>query len=419
MKIGIRSFTRRGRDGRNSGGPMARGDGKRSRGSWAPVLWLSVVGAGASAVLLGATRPAFTGPTHVVLAYNELGMHCMQQDFSEMMILPPFNNLRAEVIDRTHGSPEIVRSGVTVRYTLPNNTRSADKCNFWSNEQALLGVNLPADVGLGGFGLSGTMVGTPERDWLATGIPVTPVEDSGRENPYPLALVSVEANSTVVAQTQAVVPVSWEMSCNICHNTPGVSTATDILSAHDRLHGTDLMHSKPVFCASCHADPAVGSAGQPGVSYLSTAMHGAHAPRMASAHLENECYACHPGFRTTCLRDVHAAKGMTCTDCHAGGMAALGASGRTPWADEPSCASCHAKAGFQFEETGKLFRQSRGHGGVMCMACHNSPHAITPTSFAADNLQATAVQGHPGTINTCTVCHQSTPGDPFPHRRDD
>lgn len=389
------------------------------RARWKRNAWLGGLALAGGAVLVGAKRFEMAGPTHVVLAYNELGMHCMQEDFSEMMILPPFNNLRAQVIDRTHGSPEIVRDGVTVRFSLPNNTTSADKCNFWRFDQGLLGVDLPPNVGLGGFGLSGVMAATAERDWQATGIPVTPIEDSGRENPYPLALVSVEQNSVVVAQTQAVVPVSWEMSCNICHDKPGVSTATDILEDHDRLHGTDLVNSKPVFCASCHADPAVGSGGQPGVSFLSTAMHGAHAPRMASAHLDNECYACHPGFRTTCLRDVHASKGMTCNDCHIGGMAALGSPDRTPWVDEPSCASCHARQGFEFEEPGKLFRQSRGHGKVMCMACHNSPHAITPTGFAADNLQALATQGHTGTINTCTVCHQSTPGDPFPHHQDD
>ncbi|GMV25051.1 MAG: hypothetical protein AMXMBFR58_10820 [Phycisphaerae bacterium] len=389
---------------------------RRGGGTWARRLWIAGLAAGAGAALIGARRFEMAGPTHVVLAYNELGMHCMQEDFSEMMILPPFNTLRAQVIDRTHGSPEIVTEGVTVRYILPDNTRSADKCNFWTYDLALLGVDLPADVGLGGKGMAGTMSLSPERDWQAVGIPVTPIEDSGRENPYPLALVSVDQNGAVVAQTQAVVPVSWEMSCNICHDDPNVSTATDILMDHDRLHGTNLVNAKPVFCASCHADPAVGSPGQPGIPYLSTAMHGAHASRMASANLENECYACHPGFRTSCQRDIHSANNLSCNDCHVGGMTGLGDPGRTPWADVPSCGSCHTRAGFEFEEPGKLFRTSRGHGKLMCMTCHNSPHAITPTSTPADNLQAMAAQGHPGVINTCTVCHQTTPDDPFPHR---
>lgn len=354
---------------------------------------------------------------YVVFAYNELGMHCMQSDFSEMMILPPFNNLRAQVIlKRTGEDPEIVTTGITLKYSLPSNTHSADKCNFWSNSQGLLGVELPTDVGLGGFGMAGTMAPDVNRQFLATGIPVTPVDDTGRENPYPLAVVSVERNGAVVGQTQAVVPVSWEMSCNLCHNTPGVSTATDILRAHDRLHGTTLEASKPVFCASCHADPAVGSAGQPGISNLSSAMHLAHAPRMAAAHLDNECYACHPGFRTQCQRDVHSLAGMTCNDCHTS-MAAVGNPARRPWADEPRCGSCHNRPNFEFEQAGKNFRDSVGHEGVACMTCHGSPHVITPSADAADNLQAIVKQGHAGVIDTCTVCHSSTPTEPFPHRR--
>ena len=41
----------------------------------------------------------------VVLGYNELGMHCMNQDFSELMILPPYNTLHAQVIDRERRAP--------------------------------------------------------------------------------------------------------------------------------------------------------------------------------------------------------------------------------------------------------------------------------------------------------------------------
>ena len=31
--------------------------------------------------------------SYVVLGYNDLGMHCMNQDFSQLCILPPFNTL--------------------------------------------------------------------------------------------------------------------------------------------------------------------------------------------------------------------------------------------------------------------------------------------------------------------------------------
>jgi hypothetical protein len=376
-------------------------------------------------VLLGAgaflTPPEgpFAQYPYVVLGYNDLGMHCMQQDFSEMMILPPYNTLRAQVIDRSGNEPDIVTSGVEVTYAVASNTHSADKTNFWTYAERLLGRPLAPEVGLAGNRLSGRMArSTGARDFEAVGIPIVPIDDTGRENPYPVATITVTRAGGVVAKTQAVVPVSWEMSCQLCHNSAGVSTATDILRAHDRLHATRLEQQKPVMCASCHADPALGAPGTPGVSTLSAAMHGAHASRMGQVKLDNSCYACHPGVRTQCQRDVHAARGVTCTECH-GGMEAVGSPSRRPWLDEPRCADCHTRQGFEFEPAGVLFRDAVGHGGVKCIACHSSPHTITPATTGADNLQAMSQQGHAGVINSCTLCHGVQPGDPFPHRRDD
>ena len=85
-------------------------------------------------------------------------MHCIDDDFSELVILPPYNNLRAMVIRRGH-SPEIVTDTekTTVRYSIPTNTHSWDKTNFWTYAPQLFGARCPPDVGLAGFGLSGTM----------------------------------------------------------------------------------------------------------------------------------------------------------------------------------------------------------------------------------------------------------------------
>jgi len=396
--------------------------GGKSLGLSASVLL--VTAALASAAWLGiaadAAVPAQPQPTTitlgttVVFGYNDLGMHCLNQDFSEIMVLPPYNNLHATVIDRG-SEPRIVTSGITVNYSIPSNTHSADKTSFWMNAQALLGVNLAPNVGLTGNKLFGTMVPTGTNDWVVTGLPITPIDDNGIENPFPLALITVRRNGSVIARTQTVVPTSWEMNCNICHKTPGISTATDILRAHDRLHGTNLEHQKPVLCSKCHADPALGQAGVAGVSNLSHAMHGAHAPRMAQADLAVPCYACHPGLRTKCLRDVHSAKGMNCMSCH-GQMTDVANSSRRPWVDEPRCGNCHVRTGFQFEQAGTLFKDSKGHHGVHCEVCHGSPHAITPTTTATDNVQATSIQGHLGVINTCTVCHIHTPSESFGHR---
>jgi hypothetical protein len=358
----------------------------------------------------------------VVMGYNDLGMHCMNEDFSEMMILPPFNTLHATIVDRSGGEPHIVKTGVVVEYTIPGNTHSSDKTNFWDYVNPLLGVNLANDIGLTGNGLSGSMVSLAAQgrnDWNVTGIPITPIDDSGKENPYSLATITVKKNGQKVAETQAVVPVSWEISCDICHNTPGISAATDILRAHDRLHpGLNLESKKPVLCSQCHAQAPLGTTGTPGTPALSRAMHHAHSTRMEQAGLNVACYACHPGVRTQCLRDVHYANGMVCMDCH-GTMSDVADPTRRPWQDEPRCDSCHSRSGFQFEQPGTLYRNSKGHMGIHCAACHGSPHAITPTVTPADNLQALALQGHAGTIDKCAVCHRETPDDAFPHRVSD
>lgn len=380
-----------------------------------------LLGASGGVALLGLASGATRSlaDEYVVIAYNDLGMHCMNEDFSEMAILPPYNNLRAQVLKRGNG-PDLVTEDVTVTYSIPSNTRSADKTNFWKYAQALLGVTLAPDVGLAGKGMRGTLdsLGEPEKYWEAIGIPITPINDAGRLDPYPLGEVVVYKEGVEVARTQTVIPVSQELNCTLCHSGPGISMETDILRDHDRLHGTQLEAQKPVLCASCHADPGLGAPGQPGVSFFSHAIHNAHADRLDDLTLANKCYACHPGVRTQCARGVHLERGLTCTDCH-GGMSAVGDVNRQPWVDQPRCGSCHTRAGFEFEEPGKLFKDSRGHGGVLCITCHGSPHAILPAVTPADNAQVLRLQGQAGVLSECTVCHGSQPSESFFHTLDD
>lgn len=376
-------------------------------GAAAALAWV-----GAGGRTMAAPAPLLD-PEYTILAANDLGMHCMQQDFSEFMILPPYNTIRAVVIRRGI-EPEIESEHLTLEYATFGNTRASDKTNFWTYAQALFGVALPPDVGLTGHRLAGTMSRTPTNDWEVTGIPITPVDDAGREDAYPLVTIRARNGPTVLATTQAVVPVSWEIGCNLCHNEPNVSVGTQILRAHDRLHGTTLEAQQPVNCSACHADPALGAPGVPGVSTFSSAMHRAHAPRMASQPLDNECYACHPGNRTNCQRDVHAAAGMDCHACHVS-MQAVGDPSRTPWVDQPRCGSCHSRPGFEYEQPGALFRQSVGHGGVPCLACHGSPHAMGPAVNDLDNHQATNQQGYAGPISNCLVCHTEQPAEAFFH----
>ena len=110
---------------------------------------------------------------------------------------------------------------------------------------------------------------------------------------------------------------------------------------------------------------------------------------------------------------AQSASQMWCTDCH-GHLADLGIQTRTPWMDEPRCGDCHDPQ--YAENPGKLYRNSTGHGGLYCESCHNSTHAVLPSREANDNLQSTALQGYPGTITECTVCHLTTPIGPGPHQ---
>jgi hypothetical protein len=63
---------------------------------------------------------------------------------------------------------------------------------------------------------------------------------------------------------------------------------------------------------------------------------------------------------------------------------------------------------FRFaEEDGKLYRDSVGHGGMACEACHGSTHAEWPVANgkANDNVAAKQLQGHAGPIIECNTCH--------------
>ena len=101
-------------------------------------------------------------PTAVwrAIAWNNLGMHCMDADFSVFSILPPYNNLYAQVVDPA-GHLITNPAGVNVTYEAvadPDgsyNATSIGKTNFWQNVQALFGVPLAQDVGLAGNAMPG------------------------------------------------------------------------------------------------------------------------------------------------------------------------------------------------------------------------------------------------------------------------
>jgi hypothetical protein len=360
---------------------------------------------------------------YVLLGWNDLGMHCSNKNFSKVVVLPPYNNVSAQLILRSPGQPpQVVTSGYTIEYSIPNNTYSVGKTDFWTYAQQLFGLSspLPDNIGLTGKGLTGILdpAGT---SFAAHGIPVTPFADSDHVHETPFQLIHLvakrESDGSVLASTDAVIPVSNEVGCvqSGCH-----ASETSILNTHPSVTGFN--RSGPVLCASCHASNALGTTGRPEARSFSYRMHEKHTEVAGPANDISTCYKCHPGPNTQCLRDImgkNPTNPLVCQNCH-GTMANVAetiSNGRRPWFDEPQCGSCHGSA--YAEEPGKLFRQSKGHGGLYCSACHGSPHAIQPTVQPNDNIQNIRLQGYAGTLAKCSVCHATTPDGPGPHGRID
>jgi len=358
--------------------------------------------------------PPATNDQFVVFAWNDLGMHCLNPTYDEAVILPPYNNLFAQIVKKGN-PPQIVTSGVTVEYTILNNTSSYGKTDkygavfaqFWDNALKLFGISLQRDTGLNLVDpnvhndLAGNMLAKTDY-FVANGIPVTPVGDNSVWNPYQVAEITVkDASGSTIAKTKITVPTSDEINCQRCH---GIQAFKDILEKHDLKHGTKLVQQKPILCASCHGDPILGTSG-PGTAgkYLSFAIHDSHAPRGAA------CYDCHPGNTTKCSRsNAHTAPDGNCTICH-GTMNDIASGTRMPWASEPKCVTCHAVSGVDTGVT--LYRNARGHGNLYCADCHGSPHAMIPTNQEADNYQALQYQGKAKTIGSCAACHQNSKGE--------
>ncbi len=410
------------------------------------------------------------GGNYRVFAVNDLGMHCMDDDFAVFSILPPFNNLHAQVL-KVGGAgqkPQLLAISTTeVRYSgvadakASINTTSAGKTNFWDYAQSLFGVSLPQDTGLTGNKMPSAQAGpqafrdydTALRRFTATGLPITPLDDKGQVNSYPLFRVEARdrANGQVLAHLDAVVPVSTEMNCADCHNTDGSAadgaTAAryanrglviwsnntnaarqykeNILLLHDIKHGTTLYAEQPVLCADCHYSPALDLAGagpqgrQLNVPFLSYAIHGRHGktvggalpdstnPAIIADNGTDGCYNCHPGKTTQCLRGAMTNQGIGCLECHGTLLAVAGefpltdGRKRQPWRDLPRCESCHTGDALNHQGSSLISKLVYAPGDAAA-----TPLLAGNRRFAenAGNLYRNST-GHGGVA--CASCHGS------------
>jgi hypothetical protein len=157
-----------------------------------------------SAPLGAAAAPAAPA---ALLGWNNLGMHCMDSDYSVFSVLPPYNTIESQLV--VNGRLVTNGSGYRVTYEAvadPSgsfNSTAMGKGNFYTYAPALYGATLGPEAGLAGWAMPGPG-NTPQSmlyentnhpaagvavlvNWFrAEGIPLSPYDDAHNKNPYPL-----------------------------------------------------------------------------------------------------------------------------------------------------------------------------------------------------------------------------------------
>jgi len=287
-----------------------------------------------AALVIPLSLPAATS---TIVGWNNLGMHCMDSDYSVFSILPPYNTIEAQLI--VNGRLVTNGTGYTLTYQAvadPDgsfNSTAMGKGNFYQFVQALYGAALAPEAGLAGWAMPGTNnppqsmlfeptnhpaagVATPVNWFRAEGIPISLYDDAHRKNPYPLMrIIAHNAASQPIATNDVVLPVSDEMDCRACHASgtraePDAGWAwsgllerdyrLNILRLHDDqqfasfpelyasalaargfnplgLYRSVTADGKPVLCATCHASEALGTGSYSNIPPLTASVHAFHA----------------------------------------------------------------------------------------------------------------------------------------------
>ncbi|HEU6448934.1 MAG TPA: PKD domain-containing protein [Verrucomicrobiae bacterium] len=379
-----------------------------------------------------------------LLGWNNLGIHCMDSDYSVFSILPPYNTIEAQLI--VNGLLVTNGTGYTVTYQAVAdpagsfNSTAMNKGNFYDFALPLFGANLPVDAGLLSWGMPGTNntpqqmlfeqnnepvpgVFTPVNWFRAEGIPLSPYDNAVKKNPYPLMLlVARNAGNSIIATNQIVLPISDEMDCRACHASGSVTAAQpaagwvwdgiqerdfrlNILRLHDEhefvnhpalyqaslatnkfnpqgLYQNVIADGKPVLCAACHEDVALLAGGFPGIPSFTASMHSYHASVMD------------PISNVTL---DNAANRSACYRCHPGSTTqclrgAMGGAVATNGIMEMQCQSCHgnmtavgspARTGWLIEPTCE-----NCHSGT---ATHNNGQIRYTSAFDSNGQWRTAV----------------------------
>lgn len=432
------------------------------------------------------TAPTSLAAPAQILGWNNLGMHCMDSDYSVFSILPPYNTINAQLIVAgklvTNGGAYTVTYQAVADSTGSINTTSVGKGNWLQNAPLLYG-GVAANQGLpfpgpDSFWMPGPnnvpqgMLYDAGMDWFyAYGVPITPYDDAGNKNPYPMMRLIAKNGTTTIATNDIVLPVSDEMDCRACHasgtqaaaqpavgwvwsDNPERDFRLNILRRHDEqnfaqhydlyvsalaakgfnpqgLYRGVVADGKPVLCAVCHASEALATGSYSNIPPLTASIHSKHANvqdpvlNLTLNHSANReaCYRCHPGSATKCLRGAmggaiasDGSMAMQCQSCH-GGMSNVGKSTRTGWLNEPTCQQCHSGTA------------TSNNGQIRYTTCFTDPTnwiervAVNQTFATKSNSPASGLSlyrfsaGHGGL--QCSACHGSTHAEfPATHQND-
>jgi len=376
--------------------------------------------------------------TYALLAWAELGMHCMDgKDYSVFSVLPPYNTIYAKLL--TKGSqPVPVTSGVTITYqamkdaagsintTSYGNSTVAQKTNFWSYVKALFQGQPLQDVGLHNYPVQSLTPAQMTYDstkglWKAEGIPTAPYDDAQASKPYPMAqIVAKDSTGKTVATATVVLAVSDEMSCKNCHapNTnsaampsggwitqysAGQNMKLSILKKHDDDHpisatvlaavqakGYNYQASlyqtalnggglnNPVLCAACHQSNALNAAGMN--TGVKDGSGNPLVPQLTTSMHSMHSSVTLPGSSTTLdnATDVTA----SCYQCHPG----VNTKCQRGTMSTVACYNCHGN----LSRVGTASRQG-WLDEPNCQMCHQNGAQYT-SAFTSTTLGPTGTQ---------------------------
>lgn len=412
-----------------------------------------------------------------IIGWNEMGVDRLDSDYSVFSLWPPGDTLRAQFIYQ--GKRLTNTNGITVTYQAvadPDgsiNSTSQGKSEFWLYALPLFGTNLAVDMGLNGYGMPGMtnrpMTFNPTNGlFSAEGIPITPLDDALRQNPFPMMRVIARSNNVALATNDVVLAISDEVNCRVCHasgtdaaaqptngwawnGNPEHDYRLNILRRHDELRNpltypgilssngynpaglyrTVVADGIPILCVRCHQSTVQPGSGFGNIAPLTRAMHSQHASVIDPATgltLNNStdrssCFQCHPGATTHVMRgamgDAVAANGLRaiqCQSCH-GSMASVGATNRVGWIDLPDCQSCHVGNASSAGSNPLRYTNSFVNYAAGVVRQPLDATFATSTNLAFGNYSLYRSSTNHGKLY-CSACHGSSHAE-FPANRND